>query len=309
MHSRAVVIVSTIVLSLVSVASCRPLEHSFLFQPTGEARLEPEDWGLPSRAFNLSTPDGETLEAWWIPNSRSNSKVIILFPGRRGFRSRHMPNAFVLWSAGYSIMVVHYRGFGGSTGWPTEQGVITDGLAAFDWARDKVGDRPIVLFGRSLGGAVAAQVALRRNAAALVLESTFTSIPAMAREIAKVPGVEYFVVTEFNTLEALRQLDIPLIIVHGRDDNLVPIEMGYALFKASRAPVKRFYEVPGGTHRNTHRVAGTAYKEWVQNIEEAVCARGNCNGNGRPRAAHNRPPHFSPRGGLESPDVAPSNES
>ena len=305
MGSRSVII-AIISLAVLSFPSCRPLERSILYKPTS-AGLDPEHWGLRVRALNLSTPDGETLEAWWIPNPHPDSKAVIVFPGRRGFRSRHMPNALVFWSAGYSVLLFQYRGYGRSSGTPTEEGLITDGLTAFDWVRHNTGDWPIVLFGRSLGGAVASQVALRRNAAALVLESTFTSVSAMARELYNVPGL--FVLTEFDTLAAMRRLDVPLIIVHGTDDNIVPIEMGYALFNASRAPVKRFYEVPGGTHWNTYRLAGTAYKEWVGTIEDAVCARGNCNGNGRPRAADNRPPHVSPRGGLESPDAAPSNES
>lgn len=262
-------------LALVALSSCRMLERSFLYRPSS-AKLTAESWRLPAEAAKLSTPDGETLDAWWVPNPKGRGPAVLLLPGRRGFRSRHVPNVRVLWEAGASVLVLQYRGFGDSTGSPSEEGVITDGTTAFDWLRNHVGDKPIVVLGRSLGAAVATQVALRRDVAGLVLESAFTSVRDMARKMVDIPGIEYIVATDFDNVEALRQTNVPLVIIHGTDDTLIPIEMGYALFQAAGAKQKRFYEVRGASHWNTHYLAGNVYRDWLGSMERSNCATQVC---------------------------------
>jgi len=251
------------------------LERSFLYRPTN-TEITAESWQLPVKSVKLLTPDGETLGAWWVPNSNGKGPVVLLLPGRRGFRSRHVSNLQVMWKAGASVLVLQYRGFGHSTGSPTEEGLIIDGTTAFDWLRGRVGDRPIVVLGRSLGGAVAAQVALRRDVAGLVLESAFTSVADMARKMIDIPGIEYVVATDFDTLGALKRTDVPLVIIHGTDDTLVPIEMGYALLEAANSRQKRFYEVRGGSHWNTYYLAGNAYRDWLTAMEQSNCETRVC---------------------------------
>ena len=255
--------------------SCRMLERSFLYRPAS-TKIAPESWRLPAESVQLPTPDGETLDAWWVPNSNLRGPVVLLLPGRRGFRSRHVPNLRVMWEAGASVLVLQYRGFGNSTGSPTEEGVIVDGTTAFDWLRGRVGDRPIIVVGRSLGGAVAAQVALRRDVGGLVLESTFTSVPDMARRMIKIPGIQYFVATAFDTVDALKRRDMPLVIIHGNEDTLVPIEMGYALLDAASSAQKQFYEVRGASHWNTYYLAGNAYRDWVSAMAGSSCQTQVC---------------------------------
>lgn len=264
-----------ILLSLLAVSSCRMLERTVLYKPSSTLGYS-ETWQLPGEPVTLSTPDGETLSAWWVSNLDRRGPVVLLLAGRRGFRSRHVPNLRVLWEAGASVLVLHYRGYGTSSGSPTEEGLIIDGTTAFDWLRRRVGERPIVVMGRSLGGAVAAQVALRRDVAGLVLESTFTSVPAMAREMADIPGIEYIVATKFDTLDALKHIDVPLVIVHGTNDTLVPIEMGYELFEGARSREKRIYEVEGGSHWNTFYLAGDAYRAWLASESRFSCTTRVC---------------------------------
>ena len=118
--------------------SCRMLERSVLYRPSS-AEITAGSSRLPVEPVKLLTPDGEKLDAWWVPNSNESGPTVLLLSGRRGFRSRHVANLRVLWEAGASVLVLQYRGFGNSTGSPTEEGVIVDGTTAFEWLRSRVG--------------------------------------------------------------------------------------------------------------------------------------------------------------------------
>jgi uncharacterized protein len=219
----------------------------------------------------LRTPDDEELSARWIPNPSPEAVPIILFSGNRGFRSKHIVSLKSLWECDCSILLLHYRGFGESTGSPTEKGLITDGLTAYDWVRARVGNhQPIALYGRSLGGAVAAQVALRRQVAAMVLESTFTTMPEMVRKLTNVPGVERFLETDFDTRSAVKRLELPLMIIHGSDDKFVPLHMARSLLNASISKNKAFYQVDGGRHDNTHYGASKLFREWFEQLRPVL---------------------------------------
>lgn len=253
--------------------SRRYIERSLIYIPANHDLVEPEEFGLPATRVTLLTPDNEALSARWIPNPSPASVPTILFSGRRGFRSKHIVSLKSLWECGCSILLLHYRGFGESTGSPTEKGLITDGLTAYDWVRERTGQQtPVVLYGRSLGGAVAAQVALRRPVAAMALESTFTSIPAMARKLTNVPGVERIMETHFDTLSALKQLEMPLMIIHGSHDKFVPLHMAYSLFHASISKHKVLYQVDGGRHDNTHFGASEPFREWFAQVRAQLPA-------------------------------------
>lgn len=254
--------------------SRRYIEHSLIYIPANHDLVEPEEFGLPATRVTLLTPDNEALSARWIPNPSPTAVPTILFSGRRGFRSKHIVSLKSLWECGCSILLLHYRGFGESTGSPTEKGLIADGLTAYDWVREHTGQRtPVVLYGRSLGGAVAAQVALRRPVAAMALESTFTSIPAMARKLTNVPGVERILETHFDTLSALKRLEMPLMIIHGSHDKFVPLHMAHSLFNASISRHKILYQVDGGRHDNTHFGAGEPFREWFTEVRAQLAMR------------------------------------
>lgn len=247
--------------------SRRYIEHSLMFIPANEDVVEPGECGLPAMPVTLRTPDNEELNASWIPNPSPETIPVILFSGNRGFRSKHIASLKALWECDCSILLLHYRGFGRSTGSPTEKGLITDGLTAYDWLRDRVGQhQPIALYGRSLGGAVAAQVALRRQVAAMVFESTFTSMPKMVRKLTNLPGLERLLETDFDTLAAVKQIETPLMIIHGSDDKFVPLHMAYSLLDASIAKNKALYQVDGGRHDNTHYGASKPLREWFKDL-------------------------------------------
>ncbi len=255
------------------VVSMPWLEPLLTYHPVPFAGHTPAEAGLDYRDVRLRTADGETLHGWWIPAARSDLPVLLFFHGNAGNREHRLHNLAGLHAAGISVLIFDYRGYGGSTGRPSEAGLIRDGEAAFDWLRAEVGDRPIVIFGRSLGGAVAARVALSRPPAGLILESTFTRAPDMAGRVLPLPGVRYLVRSRFDALAAVQTLRMPLLLIHGERDEIVPFAMGRRLLEAAVALDKTFHAVPGAHHNNTYVAAGPAYWQWLRGFLERVARR------------------------------------
>lgn len=249
------------------------LERSMLYHPSPLSGDHPSKWGLPCESLNITTGDGESLGAWWCPQDDPANPALLFFHGNAGTRADRLHNVQGLWRAGWSVLIFDYRGYGDSTGRPSEPGLIRDGLAAYDWLRGRVAKQPIVLFGRSLGGAVAAQTALQRSAAGLILESAFTSVPDMARLTLPLPGVGRLVRTRFDNLAAVSRIEIPLMIIHGTADELIPFTMGEALNKAAASPAKQFHAVAGGSHNDTYVVAGDAYYQWHRQFMALIKTR------------------------------------
>jgi fermentation-respiration switch protein FrsA (DUF1100 family) len=162
---------------------------------------------------------------------------------------------------GVSVLLFDYRGYGRSEGSPDEQGTYRDARAAYRYAVEvsHVPPQDLVLFGESLGAAVAVQVALERPVGALVLESAFTSIPDMARAAYPfLPPVGPLIRTRYDTLAKVPRLTLPLLVLHGERDDIVPIEQGRRVFEAAGRP-KRFFAIPGAGHNDTYDTGGGAY--------------------------------------------------
>ncbi|HKI98632.1 MAG TPA: alpha/beta hydrolase [bacterium] len=257
---------------LLLVLGLRWVEPHLVYFPTGPVAYTPADAGMAFRNVAIPTADGETLRAWWIPAEAAppDAPVLLFFHGNAGSREGRLHNLRGLHRAGISVLIFDYRGYGGSTGAPSERGLYRDGEAAADWLRQEVGARPIVYFGRSLGGAVAAHVALTRPPAALILESTFTSARDMARRVLPLPGIALVMRSRFDVLGAVRQWRGPLLMIHGEADEVVPFPLGRRLFEVAAGPDKAFHAVPGGHHNDTYERAGAAYWRWLREFVERV---------------------------------------
>ena len=248
------------------------LERAMLYHPTPLGSMTPAQAGIPFQSIQLSTSDGETLGGWWLPRPEPEAPRLVFFHGNAGNREHRIHNLAGLWHAGISVLIFDYRGYAESTGTPGEAGLIQDGLAAYDWVAAQ-GGGPVALFGRSLGGAVAAQVAARRPAAALVLESTFTSVPDMAGRMFPLPGIRWVVHTRLDTRKAVSGLTVPLLVIHGQSDDLIPFVMGQTLFNAATTPDKQFFAIPGGGHNDTYLAAGEDYFRRLSQFLKAHAGR------------------------------------
>jgi fermentation-respiration switch protein FrsA (DUF1100 family) len=211
-----------------------------------ELAATPERYGLPFEDLAIRTEDGETLHAWWIP-ARNARGAVILFHGNAGNISYRLDYARMFDRLGYSTLLVEYRGYGRSTGSPSEQGTYRDAAASWRWLTEtkSVAGSDIVLFGESLGGAVAAWLAERERPRALVLASTFTSVPDLAAEIYPFLPVRLLSRYEYNTLDALARIHAPVLVAHSPSDDIIPFSHGKRLFAAAREP-KSFLELAGG---------------------------------------------------------------
>ena len=244
-------------------------ERRLLFFPARTLAAEPADFGLRAEELTITTEDGVTLHGWWIAGS--GDRVLIWYHGNAGNIADRLPNArWFVEQLGVSVVLVDYRGYGRSAGTPDEAGVYRDGLAIYDAAVARgVAARDIVLFGRSLGGAVATEVALRRPAGALVLEAAFRSARAMAR-------VHYWFVpsalvrTRLDNESKIGRVTVPTLFLHGDRDRIVPLDHSRRLFERAARPA-HFHVVEGAGHNDTYLVGGALYADvWRAFLRETA---------------------------------------
>jgi fermentation-respiration switch protein FrsA (DUF1100 family) len=224
------------------------LQDRFIFFPQAgrDAATTPAARGLPFDDVEVATPDGPKLHAWWIPAERARGTVLLLH-GNAGNISHRIDYAVMFRRLGYSTLLVDYRGYGRSTGTPTEQGTYIDAAAAWDWLKEdrQVPERDIVLFGESLGGGVASWLAARHQARALILASTFTSAVDLGSELYPFLPVRLVSRNRYETLQRLGDVRAPVLVIHSPEDDIIPFAHGRRLFEAAREP-KAMLEIAGG---------------------------------------------------------------
>lgn len=242
-----------------------------LFQPNFQGRaLEatPEAVGMEYRDVEIATDDGETLHGWWVPHIEAHidARGTILFShGNAGNISHRIETLRQFHELGLNVLMYDYRGYGKSTGKPSEAGLYRDVEAAWRWLIDDRDQAPgrIVLAGRSLGGAVTARLAARVNPACVVLESTFTSVPDLGAELYPWLPVRMLSRLRFDTLARVPDISAPLQIIHSRDDEIVPWEHGRKL-RAAAGDAAELLTISGG--HNTGFV--DSYETYRQGLDE-----------------------------------------
>ncbi|HEX8130600.1 MAG TPA: alpha/beta hydrolase [Pyrinomonadaceae bacterium] len=170
-----------------------------------------------------------------------------------------------------NVLIIDYRGYGKSEGRPSEEGLYMDARAAWDHLTTARATKPahIVIFGKSLGGAVAIDLATKVEACGLVVQSSFTSIADMAGEV--LPFVPRFVIrTKMDSLSKIASVSCPKLFIHSQADEIIPYRLGRRLFDAARAP-KQFYEVKGAPHNLTNTIGGAPYYEALRNFINSSC--------------------------------------
>ena len=224
-------------------------QESLLFlpnMPSREILATPADIGLRYEALRLPTADGEELDAWFVPASRERA-VLLFFHGNAGNISHRLDSVKIFHDLGLSVLILDYRGYGRSTGRPTESGTYKDARGAWRHLVEERGipEERIVLFGRSLGGAVATWLAANAAPRALIVESAFRSVPDMAAEIYWFLPVRRLARLQYPVEELLRRVAAPVLVIHSRDDEIIPFAHGEALHAAAGPPT-RLLELQGG---------------------------------------------------------------
>jgi len=233
----------------------RLFRRAQLFCPSREPlkSWDPAAYGIPDGAVEehwIETPDGETLHAWYCRAKKPLASSVFCH-GNTGNLTTSADVIPHLLNAGFSVLFFDYRGFGKSSGRASFGGVVADGITASRF-HDKIRPKqlPSILYGYSLGGAVAAQVIRRHPFDALILQSTFTNLPDLTRVFWRRFPMHVLAGNDvFNTVDVIRKLQVPLLVLHGTDDETCPCWMGHKIFAACAAP-KRIHTVPSGMHKN-----------------------------------------------------------
>jgi fermentation-respiration switch protein FrsA (DUF1100 family) len=222
---------------------------SVLYHPAPELRGTPADAGLSYESVYLKTVDGKRLGAWWIPSGSARG-VLLYCHGNGGNISALLDSVRVFNRLGLDLFVFDYRGYGESTGNPSEQGLYRDVEAAWDYLERirRIDPQKIVVFGWSLGGPVAAWISQKHRPGALILEGAFTSLQDAARD--RVPGffVTLFIPDQYPTKQYVAVVECPVLIIHSRDDEVMPFHHGEALFAAAKG-AKQLLVIRGSHNR------------------------------------------------------------
>lgn len=278
-------IVSAVVLWVTIVVTMAWFEESLIFfpdpYPSGiwDTEAVAEGSGCTVEDCFFEASDGVRLHAWWVrpgkpaAQSPTSDMVLLLFHGNAGNLSHRADMVLDLARIPVQVLIVDYRGYGRSEGRPNEKGVYRDARAAWRFLTvdHGVGADRVVLFGKSLGGAVAVDLATEVAPAGLVVQSSFSSVPAMAsHHYPFIPG--RLVRTRMDSLSKIGAIACPKLFIHSRNDEVVPFEQGRQLYEAAGGD-KRFFEIIGAGHNETWLVGGENYRRAIRDFV-ADCAPG-----------------------------------
>ncbi len=233
-------------------------QERLLYHPTRNLVASPSNVGLHFEDVHFTTADGEKLHGWWVPHEEAFA-TILFFHGNAGNISGRIDTIEKLQALGVNVFIFDFRGFGQSTGSPSEEGLYKDAEAAFQYLvkTRSIPATEIIIHGRSLGGGPATWLAERVRVAALILESTFTSVPDAGAHHYPFFPVRMLANVDFDNLLRVARCRCPVLIMHSPDDEVIPFEHGERLFEAAKDP-KRFLEL-AGAHNQAHSVSGHSY--------------------------------------------------
>jgi hypothetical protein len=235
------------------------VENFFIFHPQASFDAVPSDWRLSCEDVYFDTEDNKRLHGWFFP-LEGDAPVILFCHGNAGNISHRLENVKLLLDQQLQVFIFDYRGYGKSSGRPSEKGLYRDGLGAYDFLANRKGIPPdrIIPFGRSLGASVAIEISMRREVKSLILESAFTSTKGMAKTLFPFMFFSPLLPAHYNNLKKITQVNVPKLFVHGEDDKIVSFSMGQKLYQAAKAP-KYFFPIKGAGHNDTYVVGGNEY--------------------------------------------------
>ena len=242
----------------------RWFEWKNVFYPFRKIEFVPSEAGLKYENITFHTMDDKKLNGWFIPAQQPIGTVIFCH-GNAGNISHRLDTIKLFNSINLNVFIFDYRGYGKSSGFPTEKGLYLDAEAAYDYLvmRNGIDKGKITLYGESLGGAVVYDLALKRNVSAVITFGTFSSVADMTKVVFPGLPIGKFLSIKFNTILKIKQVNCPKLIIHSINDEIVPYSQGQKLFESARVP-KEFYQMRGG-----HNDAVLLHsREFIKKIEE-----------------------------------------
>ncbi|MBI5450394.1 MAG: alpha/beta hydrolase [Gammaproteobacteria bacterium] len=247
-------------LILVLVFSVRQASRLYLPSPT--LHSTPAQHGWPFEELTLTTGDGETLHGWYVPSPDTRHTVLFCH-GTRGNISDLIDTIAMYQSLRLNILLFDYRGYGRSSGRPSEHGTYLDALAAWDYLIQtrKLAPADIIIHGRSLGAAIGAHLAARHTPQALIVESTFTSLPEVAARRYRYLPIKWIARFHYPVRHYLRQVRCPILVIHGSDDEVIPYHHAEQLLAEIRGE-KRLLQI-AGNHYAGYLHSGPVYRQGI----------------------------------------------
>jgi len=270
-------------------------QSKYVYYPDRHIAATPAMVGLAFEVLAIGTEDGETLQAWFVPcltDGAPAKRTILFCHGNAGNIGDRVGSLATFHRLGFNVLIFDYRGYGESSGAPTEAGTYKDALACWDYLVDQRGTLPedIVVFGRSLGGAVASWIAAHADPGALVLESVFASAPEMAAMLFPFLPIRLFCRFKYDNKRVIANVHCPVLVAHSRDDHTCPYDQGFAVYEAAHEP-KQFVEISGD-----HNDGGLdSNPEYQDALVQFLTRGGTCQGTpedyagvkrGNPNAGH-----------------------
>ncbi len=232
-----------------------------MYYPSKIVSATPKDIGFAYRDLTLTTSDGVAINAWYVP--APNARATILFShGNAGNIGNRLETVRILHSLGANVLLYDYRGFGKSEGSPGEEGTYRDAEAAWEYlvTKEAVSPHRLLLWGRSLGSAVAIELAMRKKAGALVVESGFTSVATVAKKVIPYLPVDLLVRHRYASIGKVSSITLPALFIHSPDDEVIPFAQGRELFEQSASVPKQFLAIRG-SHNAGFLVSGRMYTD------------------------------------------------
>jgi len=241
-------------------------QSRLVYFPQRDIIATPDQIGLSYEAVAFEAADGVRLSGWLVPAQGPPRGVILFCHGNAGNISHRLESIQVFHRLGLSTFIFDYRGYGQSQGKPTERGTYLDAEAAWRYLvqERQVAPTEIIVFGRSLGGAIAAWLAQSQTPRALIVESTFTSVPDMGAQLYPYFPVRFLSRFDYNAMDYLRKVDCPVLVVHSRDDEMIPFGHGRRLFEAANEP-KALLEIRG-THNEGFVTSAEGYQDGLDSF-------------------------------------------
>lgn len=237
-------------------------EKRLIYYPAAEVEVTPKALGLPFDEVSIDVEPGVRLHGWFIRAVKEPSAATVLFShGNAGNIADRLDRVLRWREMGADFLLYDYRGYGRSTGSPDEEGTYRDGRAAYDYLVKGRGIDParLILMGESLGCAVSIQLAIERKAAGLVIEAPFASIAHMANAIYPFLPLGSFIRTRYENVRKIPQLKMPLFVVQGTRDEVIPVAQGKMVFEAAPPP-KEYLAIEGAHHNDVYVVGGEDYR-------------------------------------------------
>jgi len=228
---------------LILYLSYKYYEHKNIYFPERDFIATPGDFGIKFKEVKFSSRDKVLLYGWFVGGE--GDKMILFCHGNGGNISHRIETIEIINHLGYDLFIFDYRGYGKSNGVPTERGLYQDALGAYDFLIEKgyTGD-DIILYGRSLGGAVAIYLATMVEVSGLIIESSFSSIYALSYDVFGFHIPRHLISNKYKSIERIKDIRVPKLIVHSKDDDLIPFHHGQRLYEAAPDP-KEFLTIHG----------------------------------------------------------------